>query len=67
MATETKLQKLWQTYFASNKTSTKIASFFKTTKQKECNNEIIHVGASVFVFVYGNINLQHDFSINNHQ
>ena len=54
-------------YFASNKTSTKIASFFKTTKEKECNNEIIYVGASAFVFVYGKINLQHNFSINNHQ
>ena len=36
-------------------------------KEKECNNEIIYVGASVFVFVYGKINLQHNFSINNHQ
>ena len=46
---------------------TKISSFFKPTKEKEIIMRLFTLEVSAFVFVYRKINLQHKFSINNHQ
>ena len=69
MTTQTKLQKPFdkRNLSARKQVQTKISSFLKSTKKKQNNNEVIYVGEKCLSFRVWKINLQHKFSINNHQ
>ena len=69
MASQTNLQKYFGkcTLTGTRQVQTKISSFLKPTKEKEIIMRLFTLEVSVFVFVYGKINLRHKFSIHNHQ